>query len=145
MTKQIAEARKMMDVSLSIFPQMLAKMAIEDPSFSEKITLLNKQVEQRATAVYQVFTSLSEWEVSQVKGGFYLWAHWCQGALKPEDWQVFLREGVLVAPSVAFSEKRGSIRLNCSRISPEEIPLFGERMVRITRQLSEHRQTKIEH
>ncbi|MGQ4818308.1 aminotransferase class I/II-fold pyridoxal phosphate-dependent enzyme, partial [Enterococcus faecium] len=26
-TKQIAEARKMMDVSLSIFPQMLAKMA----------------------------------------------------------------------------------------------------------------------
>ena len=36
-TKQIAEARKMMDVSLSIFPQMLAKMAIEDPSFSEKL------------------------------------------------------------------------------------------------------------
>ncbi|ESU75164.1 Transcriptional regulator, GntR family [Enterococcus faecalis CBRD01] len=65
-------------------------------------------------------------------------------ALKPEDWQVFLREGVLVAPSVAFSEKRGSIRLNCSRISPEEIPLFCERMVRITRQLSENRQTKIE-
>lgn len=144
-TKQIAEARKMMDVSLSIFPQMLAKMAIEDPSFSEKITLLNKQVEQRATAVYQAFKSLSEWEVSPVKGGFYLWAHWCQGALKPEDWQVFLREGVLVAPSVAFSEKRGSIRLNCSRISPEEIPLFCERMVRITRQLSENRQTKIEH
>ena len=70
MTKQIAEARKMMDVSLSIFPQMLAKMAIEDPSFSEKITLLNKQVEQRATAVYQVFKSLPEWEVSPVKGGF---------------------------------------------------------------------------
>lgn len=58
------------------------------------------------------------------KGGFYLWAHWRQGTLKPEDWQVFLREGVLVAPSVAFSEKRGSIRLNCSRISPEEMPLF---------------------
>ena len=69
-TKQIAEARKMMDVSLSIFPQMLAKMAIEDPSFSEKITLLNKQVEQRATAVYQVFKSLSEWEVSPVKAAF---------------------------------------------------------------------------
>lgn len=101
-------------------------------------------MEQRATAVYQVFKSLSEWEVSPVKGGFYLWAHWRQGALKPEDWQVFLREGVLVAPSVAFSEKRGSIRLNCSRISPEEMPLFCERMVRITRQLSENRQTKIE-
>ena len=38
------------------------------------------------------------------KRRFYLWAHWRQGALKPEDWQVFLREGVLVAPSVAFSE-----------------------------------------
>ncbi len=36
-TKQIAEARKMMDVSLSIFPQMLAKMAIEDPSFLKKL------------------------------------------------------------------------------------------------------------
>ena len=57
------------------------------------------------------------------KGGF-IYGHIGVKGHKPEDWQVFLREGVLVAPSVAFSEKRGSIRLNCSRISPEEMPLL---------------------
>ena len=44
-------------------------------------------MEQRATAVYQVFKSLPEWEVSPVKGGF-IYGH-IGVAVKPEDWQVF--------------------------------------------------------
>ena len=75
------------------------------------------------------------------KGGFIYGHIGVKGHLSQKDWQSVLREGVLVAPSVAFSEKRGSIRLNCSRISPEEMPLFVSEWYGL-RQLSENRQTK---
>lgn len=70
MNQQLAEARKMMDFSLSIFPQLLANLALTDKDFSNKIAHLKQTVEQRGKAVFDVLDEMKEWDVSMPKGAF---------------------------------------------------------------------------
>lgn len=133
--QQLAKARKMMDFSLSIFPQMLANLALTDENFPEKIDQLKVEVKARALHVWRLFQEMPEWEVSEPKGGFYVWARWKRGALKPTDWHLFLQEGLLVAPSFSFGEQRDSIRINYSRISATDFPRFEEKIRLVTKAL----------
>ncbi|MEI5995503.1 PLP-dependent aminotransferase family protein [Candidatus Enterococcus mansonii] len=133
--QQLAEARKMMDFSLSIFPQLLANLALTDQDFSKKIDCLKNTVEQRGKAVFNVLDQMDEWDVQMPKGGFYLWAKWRRGALKQKDWSIFLQEGLLVAPSFFFSEYRDGIRINFSRVDEKNIQLFADKLKRITQKI----------
>lgn len=134
--QQIAEARKMMDVSLSIFPQVLATLALTDADFPQKINYLRKTIEARGRAVYQMIHKMPEWKVEMPQGGLYLWAEWRAGNLKQKDFSIFLQEGLLIAPSFFFSEKRQSIRINFSRIDEKTLPLVERKLKRITKKLS---------
>jgi len=133
--RQLAQARKMMDMSLSIFPQLLATLALNDPNFADKIQKLKERLATRATAVTQVFEMLPEWEVAEPRGGFYLWVRWKKGRLKQADWELFLQEELLVAPSFLFGEQQDSLRLNYSRLDAKTLAEFTERIQRITKQL----------
>ncbi|MTD38758.1 aminotransferase class I/II-fold pyridoxal phosphate-dependent enzyme [Erwinia sp. CPCC 100877] len=135
-SKQLAEARKMMDFSLSIFPQLLANMALTDEAFSDKIACLKEEVKQRGQAVYAIMAEMREWEVVEPQGGFYLWAKWKKGSLKPKDWSLFLAEDLLIAPSFIFSEQNDSIRINFSRVSKDKLPLFQTKITAITKKLA---------
>ncbi|MBM7688261.1 GntR family transcriptional regulator [Enterococcus ureilyticus] len=134
--RQLAEARKMMDFSLSIFPQLLANLALTDEDFSKKVSNLTQCLEQRGKAVFDILAKMPEWEVSMPKGGFYIWAKWKQGRLKQKDWACFLQEGLLIAPSFFFSEKQDSIRINFSRIDHEQIPNFETKLKTITKKIT---------
>ncbi|MFD2305818.1 PLP-dependent aminotransferase family protein [Enterococcus termitis] len=134
--QQLAEARKMMDFSLSIFPQVLANLALTDNNFSKKITELRQEVEARGQAVFDLMSKMEEWEVARPKGGYYLWAKWKNGDLRQKDWALFLQEGLLLAPSFFFSESRDSIRINFSRVSSHNIVEFKEKLERITEKIS---------
>ncbi|MFC3633850.1 PLP-dependent aminotransferase family protein [Enterococcus rivorum] len=135
-TKQLAEARKMMDFSLSIFPQMLANMALTDDSYTYKIRKLKEEVEKRAQKVFALLDSFTEWEVQRPEGGFYLWARWTKGPLKPKEWDFFIQEGLLIAPSFLFSEQKDSIRINFSRIDDEMLEALGEKLKNITNKIA---------
>ncbi|MCB5954370.1 PLP-dependent aminotransferase family protein [Enterococcus sp. CWB-B31] len=130
--RQIAEARKIMDFSLSIFPQLLGNIALNDPSFDEKLSLLKNEVHQRGEAVYTVLKKLECWKVEKPQGGFYLWATFLGKELKQNDWQQFLREGLLAAPGFLFSRDRNSVRINFSRVSAEQLPLFRQKIEKIS-------------
>ncbi|WP_207696069.1 hypothetical protein DOK67_0002475 [Enterococcus sp. DIV0212c] len=130
--QQLAEARKMMDFTLSIFPQLLANLALTDENFSDKISSLKQKVEERGHAVADVVAKIEDWEVEMPKGGFYLWAKWKKGNLRQKDWAVFLQEGLLVAPSFIFSGNRDSIRINFSRIDEDKLPIFKAKLEKIT-------------
>lgn len=134
--QRLAEARKMMDFSLSIFPQVLANLALTDEAFFAEISCLKKKVEQRAQAVFDIMSKLDEWEVEMPKGGFYLWAKWKQGKLRQKDWAVFLQEGLLIAPSFIFSQNQDSIRINFSRVDEEKLPIFKEKLEKITKKIT---------
>lgn len=135
-TTQLAEARKMMDFSLSIFPQVLANMALTDQNFTHKIEKLKDEVEKRGQQVYTVLNDFQEWEVQQPEGGFYLWASWKKGDLQPKDWDLFLQEGLLIAPSFLFSEKKDSIRINFSRIDDTKLSVLVEKLRVITTKIT---------
>ncbi|MGY3778758.1 aminotransferase-like domain-containing protein [Isobaculum melis] len=133
--KQLAEARKMMDFSLSIFPQLLANMAMTDPLYLTKITLLKKEIKKRGQAVFQLLNSMNEWEVEMPKGGLYIWARWKKGNLKQTDWSLFLQEQLLIAPGFFFSEKQDCIRINFSRIDETNFFSFKKSIEKITLKL----------
>lgn len=138
--RQIAEARKIMDFSLSIFPQVLATIALSDSSFYQKLEALKQEIASRGEAVCTILEGIGGWKVEQPQGGFYVWATFAEGNLKQHEWQYFLKAGLLVAPSFLFSEEKNAIRINFSRISKEQHDLFRDRMAQITHQLLANRQ-----
>lgn len=137
--RQIAEARKVMDFSLSIFPQVLATIALNDSFFYEKLAELKQEIRNRGKGVCSILEALDAWEVEMPQGGFYIWATFSEGKLKQQEWQYFLKEKLLVAPSFLFSEHKNSIRINFSRISEEQLPSFQEKMSKITQRLMQNR------
>ncbi|WP_430598455.1 PLP-dependent aminotransferase family protein [Enterococcus sp. AZ177] len=134
--QQLAEARKMMDFSLSIFPQLLANLALTDKEFSSKITHLKQTVEQRGKSVFDVLDKMVEWDVTMPKGGFYIWATWKQGKLRPKDWTIFLQEGLLIAPSFFFSENQDSIRINFTRVDENNLLILKEKLRAVTQKIA---------
>lgn len=134
--QQLAEARKMMDFSLSIFPQLLANLALTDKDFSTKVSFLKQNVEQRGKAVFDILDQMDDWEVSMPKGGFYLWAKWKHGKLRQKDWAQFLQEGLLIAPSFFFSENQDSVRINFTRVDEATLPLFKAKLTKITEKIT---------
>ena len=134
--QQLAEARKMMDFSLSIFPQLLANLALTDREFSRKISDLNTNIKQRSKAVFDTLNEMDEWEVSMPQGGFYIWAKWKRGKLRQRDWAVFLQEELLIAPGFFFSENQDSIRINFTRVDETKLPLFKEKLRTVTKKIA---------
>lgn len=135
-SQKLAEARQIMDFSLSIFPQLLANLALNDPTFLTKITELRKILAKRGEAVYKILVDSKEWSVEKPKGGFYLWAVWKSGDFRQKEWDLFVKEGLLIAPSILFSEQRNGIRINFSRINDENIKLFSIKFKEITRKIA---------
>lgn len=134
-TRQLADARKMMDFSLSIFPQVLASKALLDPNFLDKIQQVKDAVHQRGQIVYKIISQMEEWDVEQPKGGFYLWITWKKGLLPVKAWEIFLSEGLFVMPSDVFGNDRRSIRINFSRLSLQKVSLFKMKLERITKKI----------
>lgn len=135
--QQLAEARKMMDFSLSIFPQVLATLALKDPEFSQKISTLTKTLKERGRLAFDLFDDLPEWQVAKPQGGFYLWATWKAGKLKQKEFDCFLEEGLLIAPSFFFCEEKQSIRLNFSRVEENNYKDIKERLMRVTKKIDQ--------
>ncbi|MHC5227640.1 aminotransferase-like domain-containing protein [Enterococcus sp. LJL99] len=134
-SQKLAEARKMMDFSLSIFPQLFANLALNDATFLTKIAELRKTLFKRGEAVYSILANMEEWSVEKPKGGFYLWAVWKKGDFRQKEWDLFVKEGLLIAPSILFSEQRKGIRINFSRINDENLELFSIKFNEITRKI----------
>lgn len=135
--QQLAAARKMMDFSLSIFPQVLATLALTDSEFPEKVATLTKKLQTRGQLAYELFSDLPEWQVVKPQGGFYLWATWKAGFLRQKHFDYFLEEGLLIAPSFLFCEEKQSIRLNFSRINKKNYTEIKAKVVKVTKKLRE--------
>ncbi|MHC5217314.1 aminotransferase-like domain-containing protein [Enterococcus sp. LJL128] len=141
--RQIAEARKIMDFSLSIFPQLLAAIALNDPAFDNRLSELKKELKKRENNVYRIMKEQPHWQVERPQGGFYLWATFKRGKLSQKEWQFFLKEGLLVAPSFLFGASRESIRINFSRVSEAQLPDFQRKITAVTEKIVANRTANI--
>lgn len=129
----LAKARQMMDFSLSVFPQILASNALVDTNFDSKQHQLVKNVQQKAVNFEKHAAILKEnWQVEPIKGGLYCWMKWRGPRLNRLDWQKFLDDGVLIAPSFLFGDDTNAMRVNYTRLDENKVVLFIEKMQKIT-------------
>lgn len=120
--RQIAKARKEMDFTPSVFPQMLAFHALNQKNFYQKLATIRLTLLQR----YQRFIDYLESELpnfftyQSVQGGYFLWLNLKQRTLGHADFEKLLQQGLAVAPSEIFGMKQGGFRLNFSCFATEK-------------------------
>lgn len=136
---QFAQAKKRMSIETTIFPQLLANLALRSPEYPQQQQDLLKKMAQRQHALVQQLSAFSaDWAFQQTAGGLYLWLQWQHAPLKRKDWTLFLENDCLVAPAFLFSNDTNGFRLNYTRLSEHQLKLFCQQFSKITTQLKEH-------
>lgn len=134
---RLAEAKQMMDFNLSVFPQVVAHTALIDEHFETNRQQLVAELAKRAenfTKGIQAFKKY--WNCEGIEGGLYVYLTWQGPKLNRRDWQIFLQEKLLIAPSFLFSNDTMAMRVNYTRLAAAELPLFWEKLTAVTKFLA---------
>lgn len=131
--QRLAEAKQMMDFSISVFPQVVAYTALTDQSFEKNRHSLISTLEQKRNCFNQYAQYVADdWEISSIDGGLYVWVRWRHQKLTRKDWALFLQEKLLVAPSFLFSNDTMAMRVNYTRMTEEECHTFFVKLQKIS-------------
>lgn len=114
---QLAQARNLMDASLSIFPQVLANWTIRDEHFEAELHKLRMELAQRAKRLSDGLDQ-KLWEVEVPSGGYYLWVKWRGAKLKRKFYDDLLQAELLIAPGFLFGSTEDALRINFARLTP---------------------------
>ncbi|MFC4719232.1 PLP-dependent aminotransferase family protein [Enterococcus lemanii] len=132
----LAQAKKRMENDTDLFPQLLASAALTSSNYLDQQLALIKELQNRSQAFEKCLQSFTnDWDYHPIQGGLYYWLTWKRQRLTRKDWNVFLEENLLLAPSFLFSNDTMAMRINYTRMSPEEIPLFQERLEQATKKI----------
>lgn len=120
-----------------IFPQLMATAALSADDYTTKQQALLKKLQQRQTETLDILQSFQHaWAVNAVAGGFYLYLTWKGQSLKRNDWQLFLKNKLLIAPSFLYSKNKQAFRLNYAHLARRHQKAFSEKFTQITNELS---------
>lgn len=138
LAEQFAQAKRRMSIDTTIFPQVLANIALQSSDYQRQQEQLVQEMIHRSAAFEKILLPFKDdWQWQPIKGGLYFWLHWRHAPLRRGDWQIFLRNGLLVAPAFLFSNETSAVRLNYTRLSANDLTQFTDRFQRITLQLKE--------
>lgn len=131
--EKLAEARKELDLNLSIFPQVLADNALKHPLFPEKIRTLKKELAQRSQTFIEALTKYAPavFDYHVPEGGYYIWLRFSHLTLKKNDYDRLIKEKILVAPSFLFGLSEPALRINFARLSEDEAPEVAKKLADI--------------
>lgn len=124
--KTLSLARQDLDLTLSIFPQVLANYALTDETFEIKITRLRRQLAARMTYFFEQLGSAFSYQ--RPKGGFYVWLRVPEEWLTKKSLTYLIDLGILGLPSFIFGDKKPAIRLTIARLSFDEIDGLIEKL-----------------
>lgn len=131
--QRLAEAKQMMDFSISVFPQVVAHTALTDQSFERNRHSLITTLKHKRNCFYEYARYVDDdWEFSSIEGGLYVWLKWRHQKLTRKDWALFLEEKLLVAPSFLFSNDTMAMRVNYTRMTEEECRAFFVKLKKIS-------------
>lgn len=134
--QRLSEAKQMMDFSISVFPQVIAHTALTDPRFEQNQKDLVVELEQRATAFIEAAQVVAEdWDFSAIDGGIYVYFTWRHQKLTRTDWEIFLREKLLIAPAFLFSNDTMAMRVNYTRLTEGTREQFFLKLQTISKEL----------
>lgn len=120
MVKKLAEARELMDFNLNIFPQIIATQAFNSTSFNLKINKTNQILAKKYFELLEIIKEFPQWQPTEIEGGLYLWLTYKRNLSKSE-FDYFIEEKLLIAPSYIFSQHNNAIRINFSKLNDIEI------------------------
>ncbi|MDT2602055.1 PLP-dependent aminotransferase family protein [Enterococcus hulanensis] len=134
--QRLSEAKQMMDFSISVFPQVIAHTALTDPRFEQNQKDLVVELEQRAAAFIEAAQVVAEdWDFSAIDGGIYVYFTWRHQKLTRTDWEIFLREKLLIAPAFLFSNDTMAMRVNYTRLTEGTREQFFLKLQTISKEL----------
>lgn len=134
--QRLSEAKQMMDFSISVFPQVIAHTALTDPRFEQNQKDLVVELEQRAAAFIEAAEVVAEdWNFSAIDGGIYVYFTWRHQKLTRTDWEIFLREKLLIAPAFLFSNDTMAMRVNYTRLTEGTREHFFLKLQTISKEL----------
>ncbi|HFF2926965.1 TPA: aminotransferase class I/II-fold pyridoxal phosphate-dependent enzyme, partial [Vibrio cholerae] len=88
---QFAQAKKRMAIDTTIFPQVLANIALRSSDYHQQQRTLLAEMAQRQQDLLQLLQAFQEdWQWQSTKGGLYLWLTWRHRTLTRKDWSLFL-------------------------------------------------------
>ncbi|MFC0234641.1 PLP-dependent aminotransferase family protein [Vagococcus entomophilus] len=125
---QLAKARKEMDFSLSIFPQVLALNALESQAYPQKIINLREELDIRCQALMsEIDRKLGKsWNYVRPQGGYYLWLENQDQNLDSKKLRQLTDQNLLVLTAGMVGSKSVAIRLNFARIPAEQAQVVVE-------------------
>ena len=124
MLEKLSIARQDLDLTLSIFPQVLANYALSDITFQDKLASLRAKISARMTYFFDLIGH--DITCHRPAGGFYVWLKLSTDTLTKKQMDAFLGVGILCLPSFIFGDKTPAIRLNIARLNFEEITRLVE-------------------
>lgn len=134
--QRLSEAKQMMDFSISIFPQVIAHTALKDPRFEQNQEELVIALKRQAQAFTEGAKSIVEdWSISTINGGIYVYLTWRHQNLTRKDWEIFLREKLLIAPAFLFSNDTMAMRVNYTRMTKQTRQQFFSKLETISKEL----------
>lgn len=134
--QQLSEAKQMMDFSISVFPQVIAHTALTDQQFNANRQALATELQNRARGFYEAAQRIAtDWQVSGIDGGIYVYLTWRHQVLTRKDWEIFLQEKLLVAPSFLFGNDTMSMRVNYTRMDQDDRRVFFRKLQAISKAL----------
>lgn len=134
--QRLSEAKQMMDFSISIFPQVIAHTALKDHRFEQNQAELVIALKRQAQAFTEGAKSIVEdWSISTINGGIYVYLTWRHQNLTRKDWEIFLREKLLIAPAFLFSNDTMAMRVNYTRMTKQTRQQFFSKLETISKEL----------
>ncbi|KAF1293501.1 PLP-dependent aminotransferase family protein [Candidatus Enterococcus leclercqii] len=134
----LAAAKQRMDVETNIFPQLLADSALRSPEYTTNHAQLMTELKRRRVAFSEALSfATADWQLRKIRGGLYTWLTWRHQPLTRRDWEYFLQEKLLVAPSFLFSNDTMSMRINYTRMDPDQLQVFARRFITVTEKLKQ--------
>ncbi|WP_244869433.1 PLP-dependent aminotransferase family protein [Tetragenococcus muriaticus] len=138
--KSLVSAKKITENETDLLPQLLATAALSQQTYKKQQQQLAKKLQDRSQAFAQTLQAFKEdWQFSPIDGGLYYWLTWRQKKLTRNDWQVFLQEGLFIAPSFLFSNDTSSMRINYTPVDKKKRMIFSQKLASITEKLKNGR------
>lgn len=134
--ESLANVKKRLDIETDLFPQWLATAALSSSEYDQQQAKLVNELKKRSLHFEKEMHSfVKDWTFHSIKGGLYYWLTWQHQPLTRKDWQFFLEENVLLAPSFLFSSDTMSVRINYTQLSSDELMLFKQKLITITNKI----------
>lgn len=137
--QRLAQIRQQMEAELSVFPQQLAVLLLQQAGLKQALSAQQQQLQHRQAALAAalapaVAAGQISYRLPQANNHFWVTLH-SKRQLKAADYQVFLQEKVLVRPDFLFGTQHNQLRMSFAHFRSQQTATLQARLAAVLAQL----------